>query len=207
MKIWSDTYSLFRFWRSLKASGSKLRILLSSKRLYKKKVVSHIRDLLRTFSLWCIFTATLIPQITQWDSSQGKHESSPRQKLLSTIKKVVIEILQMLENDNQSTRVFGVRTVQNLRNIRKCEALAYNISSDVRPCRESLVRRSISFLFKYLYNRPMAKEGKYKWTKGCWDFCWCIIKRWRMPLTGLSGWSKCSMCHPGVLGFYYPAII
>ena len=94
------------------------------------------------------------------DSSQGKHESSPRQKLLSTIKKVVIEILQLFENDNQSTRVFGVRTVQNLRNIRKCEALAYNISSDVRPCRESLVRRSISFLFKYLYNRPMAKEGR-----------------------------------------------
>ena len=87
------------------------------------------------------------------DSNQGKPESSPRQKLLSTIKKVVIEILKLFENNNQSPRVFGM-------NVRKCEDLTYKISSDVRPCRESLVRRSISFLFRYLCDPQTAKEGK-----------------------------------------------
>ena len=62
---------------------------------------------------------------------------------------------------NQRPRVFAMRTVQNLGNMRECVALTYKVSSDVRPCRESLVKRSISFLFRSLYDPPPAKEGKF----------------------------------------------
>ena len=49
---------------------------------------------------------------------------------------------------NQRPRVFAIRTVQNLGNMRECVALTYKVSSDVRPRRESLLKRSISFLFR-----------------------------------------------------------
>ena len=62
---------------------------------------------------------------------------------------------------NQRPRVFAIRTVQNLGNMRECVALTYKVSSDVRPCRESLVKRSISFLFRSLYDPQTAKEGKF----------------------------------------------
>ena len=62
---------------------------------------------------------------------------------------------------NQRPRVFAIRTVQNLGNLRECVALTYKVSSDVRPCRESLVKRSISFLFRYLYDPQTAKEGQF----------------------------------------------
>ena len=57
--------------------------------------------------------------------------------------------------------MFAIRTVQNLLNTRECVALTYKVSNDVRPCRESLVKRSISFLFRSLYDPPPAKEGKF----------------------------------------------
>ena len=36
----------------------------------------------------------------------------------------------------------------------------YKVSSDVRPCRESLLRREISFLFRYLEERGKENEEK-----------------------------------------------
>ena len=45
--------------------------------------------------------------------------------------------------------------------MRECVALTYKVSSDVRPSRESLVKRSISFLFRSLYDPQTAKEGKF----------------------------------------------